>query len=43
MLKSFSGGEYFGWTYFFPSLTGIMLWYAVLHSRISINIMTRQQ
>ena len=43
MLKSFSGSEYFGWTYFVPSLTGIMLWYAVLHSRLSINIMTRQQ
>ncbi len=43
LLKSFSGSEYFGWTYFVPSFTGIMLWYAVLHSRISLHIMARQQ
>ena len=43
VLKSFSGSEYFGWTYFVPSLTGIMLWHAVLHSRISFHIMARQQ
>jgi rod shape-determining protein MreD len=42
LLKSFSGSEYFGWTYFVPSFTGIMLWYAVLHSRISLHIMARQ-
>jgi len=43
LLKSFSGIEYFGWTYFVPSLTGVMLWYAVLHSRISVHLMARQQ
>lgn len=43
LLKSFSGSEYFGWTYFVPSFTGIMLWCAVLHSRISLHIMARQQ
>lgn len=43
LLKSFSGSEYFGWTYFVPSFTGIMLWYAVLHSQISTHIMARQQ
>jgi len=43
LLKSFSGSEYFGWTYFVPSFTGIMFWYAVLHSRISLHIMARQQ
>jgi rod shape-determining protein MreD len=43
LLKSFSGSEYFGWTYFVPSFTGIMFWYALLHSRLSVNIMARQQ
>lgn len=38
LLKSFSGSEYFGWAYFAPSLTGIMLWYLVLHSRIAHNL-----
>lgn len=42
LLKSFSGSEYFGWTYFMPSFTGILLWYLVLHSRFS-NRMARQQ
>lgn len=43
LLKSFSGSEYFGWTYFVPSFTGIMLWYVVLHSQIATHLMTRQQ
>ena len=43
LLKSFSGSKYFGWTYFIPCFTGVMLWYAVTHSRASINIMARQQ
>ena len=43
LLKSFSGSEYFGWTYFVPSFTGIMLWYAVLHSRLAHNLMAPKQ
>ena len=43
LLKSFTGSEYFGWTYFLPSVTGILLWYIVLHSRFSLNITTREQ
>jgi rod shape-determining protein MreD len=43
MLKSFSGAQFIGWTYFFPSLTGILLWYAVVHSRLSPNLMARRQ
>ncbi len=42
LLKSFSGAQYIGWTYFIPSLSGIILWYTVLHSRLSLNIMTRE-
>lgn len=37
LLKSFTGSEYFGWTYFVPSFTGILLWYLVLHSNFSLN------
>ena len=43
LLKSFSGAQCIGWTYFIPSFTGIMLWYALLHSRISLNLMKHQQ
>ena len=43
LLKSFSGAQYIGWTYFIPSFTGIISWYAVLHSRLSLNSITRQQ
>ncbi len=43
LLKSFSGSEYFGWTYFAPSFTGILLWYVVLHSRFSFNSLSRKQ
>lgn len=42
MLKSFSGAEYFGWVYFMPSFTGILLWYAVLHSPYSFNFMAHK-
>ncbi len=37
LLKSFSGSDYFGWSYFVPSLTGILLWHLVLHSHFSLN------
>jgi rod shape-determining protein MreD len=43
VLKSFSGSDYFGWTYFVPSFTGILLWYVILHSRFSVNSIARQQ
>lgn len=43
VLKTFSGSDYFGWTYFVPSFTGILLWYFVLHSRFSFNSLARQQ
>ena len=42
LLKTFTGSEYFGWTYFVPSISGILLWYVVLHSRFSIHSMARQ-
>lgn len=42
LLKTFSGAEYFGWVYFIPSFTGILLWYAVLHSRYSFNSMAQK-
>ncbi len=42
LLKTFTGSEYFGWTYFVPSISGILLWYVVLHSRLSIHSMARQ-
>lgn len=43
LLKSFSGSSYFGWTYFVPSFTGILLWHLVLHSRLSFNSLLRKQ
>ncbi|MCB5185975.1 rod shape-determining protein MreD [Methylobacillus gramineus] len=37
ILKLFSGGEIPGWEYFFPSISGILLWQFVIFSRINID------
>ena len=43
LLKLFSGSDYFGWTYFTPSFTGILLWHFVLDSRFSLKTLFRKQ
>ncbi|MCB5188791.1 rod shape-determining protein MreD [Methylobacillus caricis] len=42
ILKLFSGGEVPGWEYFFPSISGILLWQFVIFSRINIDGRTNQ-
>lgn len=37
ILKLFSGGEPPGWSYFFPSISGILLWQLVILSHIGID------
>lgn len=37
ILKLFSGGDLPGWTYFLPSVSGILLWQILIFSRIGIE------
>lgn len=37
MLKLFSGADILGWTYFLPSISGILLWQLVVYSRIKVS------
>jgi rod shape-determining protein MreD len=37
VLKLFSGGTVSGWTYFLPSISGILLWQMLIFSRIGIE------
>ena len=37
VLKLFAGGESPGWNYFWPCLTGIVLWQIIIFSRIGID------
>jgi len=37
ILKLFAGGESPGWSYFLPSISGILLWQFVIYSRIGID------
>ena len=37
VLKLFAGGENPGWSYFYPCITGIVLWMFVIFSRIGIE------
>ncbi|MCB5208055.1 rod shape-determining protein MreD [Methylovorus mays] len=42
ILKMFAGGESPGWGYFYPCITGIMLWLAVIFTRLGIQGHTDQ-
>jgi rod shape-determining protein MreD len=37
IVKLFSGNQPSGWTYFLPSVTGIMLWQLVIYSKIKVS------
>ncbi len=37
IVKLFGGDQPAGWTYFLPSLTGIMLWQLVIYSKIKVS------
>lgn len=37
ILKLFSGADILGWTYFLPSISGILLWQLVVYSRIKVS------
>lgn len=37
ILKMFAGGEAPGWSYFLPSISGILLWQLVIFSRIGVD------
>jgi rod shape-determining protein MreD len=37
ILKMFAGGEIPGWSYFLPSISGILLWQLVIFSRIGVD------
>jgi rod shape-determining protein MreD len=37
ILKMFAGGETPGWSYFLPSVSGILLWQMVIFSRIGVD------
>lgn len=37
ILKMFAGGETPGWSYFLPSVSGILLWQLVIFSRIGVD------
>jgi len=37
ILKMFAGGEIPGWSYFLPSVSGILLWQLVIFSRIGVD------
>ena len=37
IVKLFSGNSPAGWTYFLPSVTGIMLWQLVVYSKIKVG------
>lgn len=43
ILKLFAGGESPGWSYFLPSITGILLWQIVTSSSIGIEIHAKQK
>jgi rod shape-determining protein MreD len=37
ILKLFGGGELPGWSYFLPSVTGILLWQLVIFSKVKVT------
>jgi rod shape-determining protein MreD len=37
IMKLFGGNQPIGWTYFLPSVTGIMLWQLVIYSKIKVS------
>jgi rod shape-determining protein MreD len=37
LLKLFAGADLPGWTYFLPSISGILLWQLVVYSRIKVS------
>jgi rod shape-determining protein MreD len=37
ILKLFGGGELPGWSYFLPSVSGILLWQLVIYSKIKVT------